>query len=44
MQLLFQIIYSSEVSIRTCAQLFRSQLMRLDILVYSVLFTLIFMV
>ena len=37
-------IYSSEVSTRTCAQLFSVQLMRLDIKVYSVLFTNIFMV
>ncbi len=37
-------INSSEVSTRTCAQLFSSQLMRLDVKVYSVLFTNIFMV
>ena len=37
-------IYSSEVSTRICAQLFSGQLMRLDFKVYSVLFTLIFMV
>ena len=37
-------IISSEVSTRTCAQLFSSQLMRLDVKVYTVLFTNIFMV
>ena len=37
-------IYSSEVSTRTCAQLFSGWLMCLDIKVYSVLFTNIFMV
>ena len=38
------VIYSSEVSTRTCAQLCIGKLMRLDFKVYSVLFTNIFMV
>ena len=37
-------IYSSEESTRICAQLFSSQLMHLDIKVYSVLFINIFIV